>query len=100
MNSDLAGALARLDAALDRLEGAASRHLDPEARRGDLEVELQVMGDDRARLATDLEGAAARIMQLETATDHVATRLAVAIGSIQTALGEAGGPPGHAGSAA
>ncbi len=87
MNPDLAAALARLEAAIGQLDTAMTRHFDADLRRSDIEMELQVMGDDRARLATELESAAARVTQLEAATEHVGTRLGAAIGSIQDILG-------------
>ncbi|WP_133773068.1 DUF4164 family protein [Enterovirga rhinocerotis] len=86
MNPDLAAALARLDAAIGQLDASVARHFDADLRRSDIEMELQVMGDDRARLATDLESASARVAQLESAADHVGARLGAAIGSIQDIL--------------
>ena len=38
-----------------------TRRLEAERRRGDLETELQIMQDDRARLAVELDGAVARL---------------------------------------
>ncbi len=93
MNPELAAALARMDAAVGRLESTVARHLDTDTRRSDLEIELQVMADDRGRLATELESASARVQQLETASDHVGLRLDAAIGTIRTVLG---GAPGAA----
>ena len=49
--TSLDDALKRLDTALGLLEASFTRRLDAERRRGDLETELQVMQDDRARLA-------------------------------------------------
>ena len=44
-------AMKRLDRALGLLEASVSRRMDAEKRRGGLETELQLMQDDRARLA-------------------------------------------------
>lgn len=86
MNPELAAALARLDRALAGLESAAERRLDPDVRRSDLETELQVMGDDRARLATELDSAAARVARFETASDHLSLRIDAAVAAIRTTL--------------
>lgn len=86
MNPELSAALARLEAALDRLEGGVTRHFDADLRRSDLEVELQVMGEDRARLAGELDAASARVTQLEGAFDHVGLRMGAAIGTIEDIL--------------
>lgn len=86
MNPELAAALARMDAALDRLESGVTRHFDTNLRRSDLETELQVMGEDRTRLADELDSASARVVQLESACDHVGTRMGSAIGVIEDIL--------------
>ncbi len=44
-------ALARLDGALAQLEAAARRRIEAERGRANLETELALMQDDRARLA-------------------------------------------------
>ena len=71
----LDAALKRLTTALDFLDAAASRRADTAAMRGDLESELAVMQDDRARLAQELDSAIARARQLESANAEVARRL-------------------------
>lgn len=86
MSPELDDALSRLGAALGQLEVALGRRLDRDARRGDLETELQLMQDDRARLALELESATARLNRVETATDHVGRRVRAAIGSLQDVL--------------
>ena len=86
MNPDLIAVLTRLETALDQLEGGVARHFDTDARRSDLEVELEVMGEDRARLAGELDSASARVTQLESAVDHVGTRMGAAIHTIEDIL--------------
>lgn len=86
MNPDLAATLVRLESALERLESGVGRHFDADVRRSDLEVELQVMGEDRVRLAGELDSASARVAQLEAAVDHVGTRMGAAIGTIEDIL--------------
>jgi hypothetical protein len=76
----------RLEAALTLLEISIGRRFDTASRRGDLETELQIMQDDRARLAVDLDGTTARLSQVEAATDDVARRVQRAIGAIRDVL--------------
>lgn len=79
-------ALTKLGTALHLLEVTVSRRLQAEHRRGDLETELQIMQDDRARLALDLESTAARLEQVETVAEHVERRVETAIGTIEHVL--------------
>jgi hypothetical protein len=87
-NSTLESALQLLEASLGQLEAAASRKLDLERRRGDLETELGIMQDDRARLATDLDGALSRLGQIELAAGDAVQRMDRAMGAIRDALGD------------
>lgn len=75
----LENALARLDGALGQLEAAARRRIEAERGRANLETELTLMQDDRARLAAELDGAVARLQQVEHAAGEVDQRLARAI---------------------
>jgi chromosome segregation ATPase len=86
MPISLEDALKRLDGALGQLEAAVSRRLEIERRRGDLETELQIMQDDRARLAVELDSAAARLNRTEAAAKDVGDRVQRAVGSIQDVL--------------
>ena len=79
----------RLEAALGALEATVGRRLDLERRRGDLETELQIMQDDRARLAVELEGATARLERLENATGDVSRRVHRAIGAVREVIDRA-----------
>ena len=83
-------AMKRLDVALGLLEASVSRRLEADRRRGDLETELQLMQDDRARLAVELDGAVTRLHRLEAATDDGSRRVRDAIGAVRTVLAEAG----------
>ena len=89
MAASLDNALKRLESALGLLEAAATRRLEAERRRGDLETELQIMQDDRARLAVELDGTVARLHRVETVTDDVSRRVQRAVGAIQDVLGRA-----------
>jgi predicted nucleic acid-binding Zn-ribbon protein len=82
-------ALKRLEGALGLLEASVSRRLDAERRRGDLETELQIMQDDRARLAVELDGAITRLNRTEAAADDVGQRVKLAIDAIEDVLGRA-----------
>jgi hypothetical protein len=82
-------ALKRLAAALDRLDAACERRAKSDALRANLEDELVVMQDDRARLAVELDGAIARWKSLELANGEVARRLNAASAEIRGVLAEA-----------
>lgn len=90
MAPTLEEAMKRLDMALGLLEASVSRRLEADRRRGALETELQLMQDDRARLAVELDGALTRLQRFEAATDDVGRRVRQAIGAVQTVLAQAG----------
>ncbi|MBF9234812.1 DUF4164 domain-containing protein [Microvirga alba] len=90
MITTLDDAMKRLESALGFLEASVSRRLEAEKSRGDLETELQLMQDDRARLAVELDGALTRLHRFEAATDDVSRRVRQAIGEVQGVLAQAG----------
>jgi len=71
----LENALSRLERALTQLETAARRRIESERGSSNLETELTLMQDDRARLAAELDGTVARLRQVETAAEDVDQRL-------------------------
>lgn len=79
-------ALKRLDAALTALEAAAARREEADRRSIDIETELSLMQDDRARLAVDLDGAMARLARLQAAANEVEERVERAIGVVKAVL--------------
>jgi chromosome segregation ATPase len=79
-------AIRSLKKALDRLEAANERHAKADSLRANLEEELSVMQDDRARLAVELDGASARAKSLELANDEVKRRLHHASAEIRAVL--------------
>ena len=85
-------AMKRLENALALVEAAVARRLDAERRRGDLETELQIMQDDRARLAVELDGALTRLHRTEAAADHAGERVRRAIGVIEQVLADVDEP--------
>ncbi len=91
MAASLGDAMKRLDAALGLLEAAATRRLEAERRRGDLETELQIMQDDRARLAVELDGTVARLHRVEAAASDVGRRVERAAATIRGVLERAEG---------
>ncbi len=90
MSPNLDDAMKRLEKALGLLEASVSRRLEADRRRGDLETELQLMQDDRSRLAVELDGAVTRLHRFEAATDDVSRRVRDAIGAVQAVLAQAG----------
>ena len=78
--------LRRLAAALDQLETAAEGRGRLAAARSDVEDELAVMQDDRARLAVELDGALARAKTLASANAEVSRRLERASEAIRAVL--------------
>jgi uncharacterized protein YicC (UPF0701 family) len=86
MSPTLDDAMKRLDNALGLLEATVARRLDAERRRGDLETELQLMQDDRARLALELDGALTRLARFEAAAEDVGERVRRAIGTVEEIL--------------
>jgi predicted nucleic acid-binding Zn-ribbon protein len=87
MGTPLDTATRRLEGALGLLEAAATRRLEAERRRADLETELQIMQDDRARLAVELDGTVARLHRVEAAANDVGRRVERALGAIRDVLG-------------
>jgi len=91
MSISLDDAMKRLENALRLLEASVSRRLEAERRRGDLETELQIMQDDRARLAVELDSTTARLDRVEAVANDVGQRVQRAIGAIQEVLGPVNG---------
>jgi hypothetical protein len=89
MSPELEAAIRRLTAAVGQLEAAAAASPALATPRRDLETELQLMQDDRARLSVELEGATARLNQVEAASEHVGRRVQAAIGHVSEVLARA-----------
>ncbi|WP_288586427.1 DUF4164 domain-containing protein [uncultured Methylobacterium sp.] len=90
MTAAVEEALRRLEASVALLESAVARRLDAERSHSDLETELEIMRDDRARLAAELDGATARLAEMQSVTEDVDHRLGRAIGTVEGVLGRAG----------
>jgi hypothetical protein len=76
----------RLTLALDALEAAVERRREAARTEDSLATQIHALGDDRARLAGDLDQAVARARALESANREVATRIAQAIETIRGVL--------------
>ena len=76
----------RLMLALDALEAAVERRSETDRSEEALATQIQALGTDRARLASELDHAAARSRGLETANREVAQRLTAAIDSVRGVL--------------
>jgi chromosome segregation ATPase len=76
----------RLTLALDALEAAAERRHEADRSEAALATQIQALGNDRARLASELDQATARSRGLETANREVAQRIAQAIETIRGVL--------------
>ena len=80
-----------LNQALDKLELSVERRLAGERTISGLEEELYRIGEDRARLAGDLDDAMARAGRLEDVNREVSRRLVSAMESIRSVLDTHGG---------
>ena len=89
--ASLDAALERLAQALGRLELAVERRLAGERTISGLEDELFRLGEDRSRLAGDLDDALAKAGRLEDANREVSRRLVAAMESIRSVLDTHGG---------
>ncbi|WP_342360722.1 DUF4164 family protein [Terrarubrum flagellatum] len=79
-------ALARLAAALDGLETVVGLRIAHDGARPDVEAELGVMKEDRARLAQDLDASLARGRRLDAALVESGERIDRAMGEIRAVL--------------
>jgi len=76
----------RLQSALDALEGAVERRLERDQGHAALATQVHAFDSDRARLAAELDVAAARARALETTNREVAARLDAAIETIRSII--------------
>jgi Domain of unknown function (DUF4164) len=76
----------RLALALDALDAAADRRGESDREQASLASQVHALGTDRARLAGELDEAAARSRVLETANREVVARIDQAIETIRSVL--------------
>ncbi len=79
-------AIARLDAALEQLARKVALRIGHDHANAELEEELAIMQDDRARLAFELDAALGRAAVLEKTREEVLRRLDAAGAGIVAAL--------------
>lgn len=82
----LEDAIARLDSALKQLARKVALRIERDHANAELEEELAIMQDDRARLALELDVALGRAAVLEKAREEVMSRLDAAGAGIVAAL--------------
>jgi hypothetical protein len=84
--SAIEAATRRLAAALDALEAAVDPRREADRSESALAAQVQALGTDRSRLASELDGAAAHSRRLEDTNREIAKRLDVAIDSIRAVI--------------
>lgn len=85
-SGDVDEAARRLAAALDALEVAVERRRDADLSEEQLAARIQDLGNDRSKLAHELDQAETRMVQLEGTNREIARRLDAAIGTIRSVL--------------
>ena len=78
----------RLALALEALDAAAERRRERFRNEAALSAQVHALGNDRSRLAGELDHAMARARVLEAANREVAQRLERAIGTVRGLLAE------------
>jgi hypothetical protein len=86
--SAIDAAIHRLTQALDALQAAVIRKREADTGGDSVAMQLHALGTDRARLAGELDTAAARARKLEDTNREVARRIDIAMGTIQKLLDE------------
>ncbi len=81
----------RLHSALDRLADALDRRKDADRHQEALMAQLHALGNDRARLAAELDAANSRVAEVAEVGREVTRRLDVAMGTIRDVLATHGG---------
>lgn len=84
--SDLATALARLNKALESLDNAVSSSLESGVAAASTSEEIQLMAEDRSRLARDLDSSEDRAKRLEETNREVSRRLVAAMETVRNVL--------------
>ncbi|WP_417667666.1 DUF4164 domain-containing protein [Roseibium sp.] len=90
-SGNLDAALQRLAKAIGSLEVSVERRLHADRSLNDLQDDLQRLGEDRSRMANDLDKVEARANRLETANKDVSRRLVSAMETIRNVLDAHGG---------
>ena len=88
--ASLAEALKRLNNALDELDRSASASLEARNKTFSTDEQVQRMGEDRARLARDLDDAEARAVALKEVNSDVSRRLVNAMEMVRGVIDKQG----------
>ncbi|MEW6454361.1 MAG: DUF4164 domain-containing protein [Pseudomonadota bacterium] len=84
--TSIEAAAKRLAQALDALEAAVERRREADRGQSRLEDQVQALGADRSRLASELDAQAARARRLEGTNRDIARRLDAAMDNIRSVL--------------
>ena len=84
--TSIEAAAKRLAQALDTLEAAVERRREADRGQSRLEDQVQALGADRSRLASELDAQAARSRKLESTNRDIARRLDTAMENIRSVL--------------
>ena len=84
--TSIEAAAKRLAQALDTLEAAVERRREADRGQSRLEDQVQALGADRSRLASELDSQAARARKLESTNRDIARRLDKAMENIRSVL--------------
>jgi len=84
--TSIEAAAKRLAQALDTLEAAVERRREADRGQSRLEDQVQALGADRSRLASELDAQAARSRKLENTNRDIARRLDTAMENIRQVL--------------
>jgi hypothetical protein len=85
-HSAFEAATRRLSAAIDALEAAVEHRRDSDRREEALAGQIQALGNDRSRLAADLDQALADARAVETTNRDVGRRRHIAIEKVRSVL--------------
>jgi|GEM_PF-783273 len=85
-DNPLSAALMRLGAALDKLDALSIRKAGGLSRSADLEMELDVMREDRHKLALLIDAERAGRLEMEDCLARIAPRIDHAMGIIKQSL--------------
>lgn len=85
-DTSIDAATKRLAHALDALEAALERRRESDRSEDMLASQLHALGSDRSRLASELDGQAARAKRLEKANRDIAQRLDAAIETVRSVV--------------
>lgn len=91
VESPVEAATRRLNAALDAVTDAMERRREADRRQEALLAQLHAMGNDRARLAAELDASRAEATEVASAGREVLRRLDVAMDTIRDVLALHGG---------